>query len=529
MRTTQDGMPSFILSLNAPAQEAAGEVILGSLAWSGNYKLSFEVDNLKQLNILSGVNDFFADYTLSKGESFTTPEMVLAHSSEGVGEASRNLHRWVRRYNLRDSESERPVVLNSWEGAYFDFDEDVIKRMIEDAASMGVEMFVLDDGWFGSKYPRNSDKAGLGDWEINYKKLPNGLSALIDHAHKNNIEFGLWVEPEMVNPKSALAEKHPDWIVSSPNRTPILQRNQLLLDLTNPKVQEFAYGVVADVLKAHPDIKYIKWDANRNVEDFGSSYLASDKQSHFWVDYIASLYNIYDRLAREFPDVIFQACSSGAGRVDYGSIKYHHELWGSDNTDAEWRIFINWGLNQFFPAQSVASHVSQSPNHQTKHISPIKFRFDVAMAQRLGVELQPKLLTEEELSWTKEAIEVYKERIRPVVQFGDQYRLISPYNGGGFASMVYVTPAKDSAILFAYSIDYHFREEYPVVKLSGLDPEKRYIVKEVLPILNGGGKPKYRFKGEGKVMTGDYLMKFGMRLDIKLRYESAVFEITEVK
>ncbi|MFI3258959.1 MAG: alpha-galactosidase [Rikenellaceae bacterium] len=433
----------------------------------------------------------------------------------------------MRRYNLQDGDVAQPVVLNSWEGAYFTFDDGLLNSMIVDAASMGVEIFVLDDGWFGTKYPRNAANAGLGDWQINTEKLRNGLRGLIDCCHENGIEFGLWVEPEMVNPKSELAEKHPDWIVTSPNREAILERNQRLLDLSNPDVREFVYDTVAGLLREYPEIKYIKWDANSHVIDFGSDYLGRGKQSHFWIDYIDNLYNVYDRLTREFPDVIFQACSSGAGRVDYGSLRYHHEFWGSDNTDAEKRLFINWGLSQFFPAQALASHVSVSPNHQTKHISPIKMRFDVAMSQRLGVELQPKNLTPEELEWTKRGIEIYKSKIRPIVQFGDQYRLVSPYSEKDFASMIYVDESKSHAILFSYCLDYHFREEFLDVKLQGLDPEKSYKINEIMPL--GGDKPKYMFAGEGKVFSGDFLMKYGMRINLRFRNESAVFELNEVK
>lgn len=529
VRTTQDGSPSFILSLDQPADERRGEVIIGSLAWSGNYKLSFEVNNIGKLHIGAGANDFLSSYTLAKGESFATPEFVLAHSSHGVGEASRNLHRWVRRYNIQDGDTPRPIMLNSWEGARFKFDEELIKRMIEDTAAMGVEMFVLDDGWFATKYARNSSQSGLGDWQINFEKLPNGLAELIECAEKNDIDFGLWFEPEMVSPKSELAEQHPEWIVKSPNRTPLEERNQLLLDLSNPKVKAFVHNVVAQYLRDYPGIKYIKWDANRHVEDFGSSYLARDKQSHFWIDYIRNLYDIYDALAQEFPEVIFQACSSGGGRVDYGSLKYHHEVWASDNTDAERRIFINWGLNQFIPAMAVASHVSKSPNYATKQSTPIKFRFDVAMAQRLGIELQPTELSPEELAWTERGVELYKERVRPIVQLGDQYRLVSPYSGEGFSSMIYVDDERRNAILFVYSFNFHFRDILPTVKLEGLDPAKNYRVEELLPASNADGTPKYSYAGEGRVVSGDLLMKYGMTFNLFVRYDSGVFALTEVE
>ncbi len=528
VRTTQQSSPSFILSFDQQANETMGEVILGSLAWSGNYKLSFEVNNAHTLQLLAGVNDFLSDYTLAPKEQFETPELVLAHSTQGVGEASRNLHRWVRRYNLQDGNDERPVVLNSWEGAYFSFDEEVIKTMITNAASMGVEVFVLDDGWFGNKYPRNNDKAGLGDWEVNTQKLPNGIEALVDHARSEGIRFGIWVEPEMVNPQSELAERHPDWIVTSPHRTPLPMRSQLLLDLTNPKVQEFVYEVVAKLLRSHPEIAYIKWDANRHVEDFGSSYLDKEKQSHFWIDYINALYVVYERLTTDFPDVIFQACSSGGGRVDYGSIKYHHEFWASDNTDGESRTFINWGMSYFMPSQAVASHVSMSPNHQTGNITPIKFRFDVAMAQRLGVELQPTKLTPAELAWTKEGIALYKQ-IRPIVQLGDQYRLISPYANTGYTSLMYVDEQQDKAVLFAYSLDFHMRDGDFRVKLQGLDPNKKYRVNELMPNRNNAGKPAYKVIGENKILSGDYLMQQGLHMKLYRRNESAVVQLTVVE
>lgn len=531
IRTTQSESPSFILSLDQPANEDNGNVIIGTLGWSGNYKLNFQVDNLNNLYAFGGMSDFMSDYFLEPDTDMTLPPLIFTYSTSGTGNASRNLHRWAREYQLRDGNKVRPVMLNSWEGAYFNFDEKTIKDMIDDAALMGVELFVLDDGWFGNKYPRNSDKAGLGDWEVNRKKLPHGLEALIGYARSKNIRFGIWVEPEMANPKSELAEKHPEWVVSGKNREPILWRSQLVLDLTHPAVQDFVYRCVADLLSQHPDIAYIKWDANRHIENLSSTFLPDDRQSHFWIEYIKGLYKVYEKLAAQFPDVIFQACSSGGGRADYGALKYHHEFWASDNTDALTRLYINWGFNQIFPAISLGSHVSVSPNHQTQHESPIKFRFDVAMSQRLGLELQPKLLSQDELVWTQKAVGTYKG-IREVVQSGNQYRLISPYEQKR-ASMMYVSDDQSKAILFAYILGYHYREDYPVIKLKGLDPVKQYRITELLPLQKknkkGESVDKNAFAGNGKVFSGDFLMKYGIRILIRYTYESAVFEITEVK
>lgn len=532
VRTTQGENPSFLLSLDQKLNEDYGRVILGTLAWSGNFKLDFQVDNLNNLHILAGVNDFMSEYTLASGQEIVLPPLIVTYSASGAGTASRNMHRWARAYALRDGDKIRPVVLNSWEGAFFLFDEELMLHMIRDAASMGVELFVLDDGWFGDKYPRNAANAGLGDWTVNRKKLPHGLTPLIRCADENGIKFGIWMEPEMVSPRSELAERHPEWIVRSPNREPMLIRNQLLLDLTNPEVREFVYNAVADLLRKNPGIGYVKWDANRHVEDFGSSYLKHDEQSHFWIDYVEALYSVYEELERDFPNVLFQVCASGGGRVDYGSLRHNHEFWASDNTDAWTRLFINWGSNYIFPPMATASHVSKVPNNQTSHVSPIKFRFDVSMAQRLGIELQPKELTDDELAWARNAIAAYKD-FREVVQFGDQYRLISPYDESR-AALMYVNAQQSRAVLFAYVFGFHCRENYPQIRLKGLDPDKNYRLKEIMPAVSYNKKTgkeiiNQAFAAEGKIFGGAFLMEYGIRLKLRKTYESAVFEITEVK
>jgi len=522
VRTTQSENPSFMLSLGHPAEEEEGTVIGGALAWSGNYRFCFELDSINILHMNVGINPFGSDYHLDPGKTFETPKFIFTYSSAGKGPVSRRFHRWARRYSLRDGNKPRPVVLNSWEGAYFNFDEETIIKMISDAAEMGVEMFVLDDGWFGNKYPRDNDRAGLGDWQVNRKKLPHGIEYLIDHAEKEGIRFGIWVEPEMVNPKSELAEKHPDWIIQRPHREMLEMRHQLLLDLSNPEVQDFVFHVVDDLLTQHPRIAYIKWDANRHVQNFGSPYLPADRQSHLWIEYIRGLYSVYERLMSKHPNVIFQACSSGGGRVDYGALAYHHEFWTSDNTDALSRVFIQWGTSHFYPAMAMGAHVPKSPNHQTGNESPLKMRFDVAMTGRLGLELQPADMNAEEKQFAKKCIAEYK-RIRDVVQLGDLYRLVSPYKENR-AALMYVTPGKDRAVLFACSIRYHARQDYPTIKLRGLDPAKRYKVKELCRI------SKWKlFNGTGKVFTGTFLMNNGVQLKIRKANESVLLELTEVK
>ena len=520
IRTTQSENSSFLLSLNGPANEDMGEVYAGSLAWSGNYLASFEIDECGLLHVMSGMNDFASTYNLEPGKTLQTPEMVWTYSSTGKGQVSRNLHDWSRNYASAHGDQELPIVLNSWEGAYFDFNEKTITDMIDDAAAFGVEMFVLDDGWFGNKYPRNSDKVGLGDWQVNRKKLPRGIDYLAKHAVSKGLKFGLWIEPEMVSPKSELAEKHPEWIVKSGKRDIIPMRNQWLLDLSNPEVQDFVVKTFDEVIALSPDISYIKWDANRHVDNFGSEYLSKENQTHFWIDYTKGLYSVYERIRAKHPDVLIQLCSSGGGRLDFGALKYHDEFWASDNTNSLDRIFIQYSTNLFFPAKATAAHVSTTPNHQTGMMAPLKFRFDVAMTGRLGMELQPKDLTGDELPFAEQAIKNYK-RIRPIVQFGDLYRLKSPYDGTGWASHMYISKDKKESVFFAYSLKYHGRTTFFETRLKGLDPAKMYKITE----LNKAGNST--FYGDGQVFPGDYLMKAGISLTIGNTYESTVLLITE--
>ena len=385
VRTTHTENPAFMITLDSESfDENYGEVIAGALAWSGNFRLNFEVDEFNVLNILAGANPYASDYTLGAGESFTTPEMIYTYSSEGAGGASRHLHDWARNYGVWHGHTYAPTLLNSWEGAYFTFDAKTLTEMIDDAADMGLEMFVLDDGWFGNKYPRNDSNAGLGDWQVNAKKLPEGIDYIASYAHQKGMKFGIWIEPEMVNPRSELAEKHPDWIVKAGNREIPRMRNQWLLDLSNPKVQDFVFSVFDNTMKLSPNIDYIKWDANRHVENAGSEYLPEDKQSHFWIDYTQGFYKVMERIRAKYPDVLIQACASGGGRVEFGAMKYFNEVWTSDNTEALSRTRIQYGTSLFYPATVMGSHVSATPNHQTGNITPIKFRFDIACAGRFG-------------------------------------------------------------------------------------------------------------------------------------------------
>ena len=516
VRTTHTENPAFMLTLGSGSfSENCGEVIAGALAWSGNFRLNFEVDEYDVLTVLAGANPNGSEYRLRPGESFTTPEMIYTHSLRGAGGASRNLHDWGRNYGVYHAERVVPTLLNSWEGAYFDFDAKVLKQMIDDAASMGLEMFVLDDGWFGNKYPRNAANAGLGDWQVNWKKLPAGIDDIASYAHRKGLKFGIWIEPEMVNPKSELAERHPDWIVRPPKREAPETRRQWLLDLSNPAVQDFVFETFDNTMKLSDKIDYIKWDANRNANNVGSAYLPADEQSHFWIDYAQGFYKVMERIRAKYPDVLIQACASGGGRVEYGALRYFDEFWTSDNTEALSRARIQYGTSLFYPAVAMGSHVSAVPNHQTGNVTPIKFRFDMACAGRLGMELQPKQMTDAEKEFARRAIASYKE-YRDIVMQGDLYRIGTPYDESGCYGVLYVAKDKRQAVLFAYSLRYQGRSLIPKFRLDGLDPKTGYTVREL-----NVDKPRFWF--DGKTLSGELLMNAGINPHLSKIYDSAVF------
>jgi alpha-galactosidase len=456
-RTAQPAHPGFVLATDGPACEESGEVLLGCIAWSGNWSLTLERGHSPKVVLTAGYDPHLSRYPLAPGETLETPRVVLAWSDRGKGDASRRLHRWARTGGLRGGDEPRRVLLNSWEGAYFTFDAPLIKRMISDAADMGIELFVLDDGWFGRKHPRNGSAAGLGDWMENTEKLEGGIEALLDHAERENIDFGIWVEPEMINPVSELYETHPEWVIQLPGRMQRQQRNQLGLDLSNPAVQDFIIGFMDDLLDRHPRIRFVKWDCNRVISDPGSIHLGAHQQERLWIDYVRGYYRTLEVITQKHPAVTFQVCGSGGGRTDYGSMTYHHEFWTSDNTDALERIRMQWSFGHFFPALSIAAHVTEVPNHQTGRVTPIKYRFDVAMTGRLGFELRPERVPAEDLEFSRLALAVYKQ-IRPIVQFGDLYRLSSPC-GNSVAALMYLQ--EGCGVFFALLLGLCFLREAP--------------------------------------------------------------------
>lgn len=518
--------PEVMFSLDGKPQENSGRVIGAVLCWAGRSKIRIDMDDITGSNVyrvFAGMNEEASEYKLEAKEHFVTPRLALTYSTEGVGGASRNFHRWARAGKVHGCDKPRDILLNSWEGVYLDIKEPEMGQMMSDIASMGGELFVMDDGWFGDKYRRIKDNSSLGDWVVDTKKLPHGIKGLTDTARKYGIKFGIWIEPEFTNTTSELIEKHPDWVLQSGKRELQCGRGgtQVALDLCNPAVQNFVFNLVDTLLTNYPDIAYIKWDANGEIKNFGSTYLPQDKQSHIYIDYHRGLLNVLERIRAKYPDVVIQACGSGGGRVSYGVMPYFDEFWVSDDTDALQRLFIQWGTSYFYPSIAMAQHVSASPNHQTGHVLPIKFRFDVAMTGRLGMEMQPSKMSEAEREFSKRAIATYKE-IRPVIQNGDQYRLISPYDRKGVASLMYVSPDKSRAVFFAYKMEHFMCQLLPRVRMAGLDPDKSYHLRELN--VPSGSKP---CRMDGKTFTGAFLMNVGFELDLGHEYASRVFELTE--
>lgn len=526
MVNTETDNPSFMLSMNGKPQEEYGHILGGTLAWTGNYLLKMDITNTK-LNIIAGINEENSHYKLEPKETFKTPEFAMTYSTSGKGGVSRAFHRWARMYKLSHGNVERDILLNSWEGVYFKVNQEGMDQMMKSFSALGGELFVMDDGWFGNKYSRDRGDSSLGDWTVNKKKLPLGIEGLIASAKKHKIKFGLWIEPEMSNTKSELFEKHPEWILQCKNRPLSTGRGgtQIVLDLTNPEVQDFVFSVIDNLMTHYPEIAYMKWDANSCMLDYGSPYLPKEKQSHLYIEYHRGLNNVLERIRAKYPQLILQACAGGGGRINYGILPYFDEFWTSDDTDALQRVYLQWGVSCFYPAIAMAAHVSADKNHQTGRYLPLKFRFDVAMSGRLGMEMQPEDMTEADKEFTQRAIQAYKG-IRPIVQFGDLYRLISPYENKGVASLMYVAPEKDRAVFYAYKMNHFINMTIPNVKMNGLDPQKKYQLIDLTPLSKN--KP---CSLHNKIISGKILMEKGIALQtlLKNEYSSIALELQEVK
>jgi len=512
--------PSFMVSFDKPATEDEGKVLMANLAWTGNYKIDLEVDAYNNLRLIAGINPYASEYQLQPSQTFTTPALIYTYSETGKGDASRNLHHWATKYRIVDGEGQRLTLLNNWEATYFNFDENKLVDLFKGAKDLGVDMFLLDDGWFANKYPRNSDHAGLGDWQENAKKLPQGIGYLVKQAEATGIKFGIWVEPEMVSPKSELYENHKDWVIRQPDRPEKYFRNQLVLDLSNPDVQNFVFGVLDTLFTKNPTLAFIKWDCNAVMYNVNSAYLQKQglPQSHLYVDYVKGLYKVLERLRAKYPKVPMMLCSGGGARVDYGALKYFTEYWPSDNTDPLERIFIQWEDSYFFPAIASCNHITDWGRQ------PLKFRTDVAMMGKMGYDIVVSKLSADDLAFSQQAVKTYKG-LSDIIWHGDMYRLQSPWDNNA-ASTMFVNEQENRAVLFAYLVNNRYiPSATPLpIKLKGIDAQKKYTVKEI------NLYPGSHSSIDGShVYSGEFLMTIGVNPNINSNRTSVVLEITEAK
>ena len=482
------------LALRRPnTDEFSGEVIGFSLVYSGNFMAEIDVDTYNQTRIMMGIHPEIFSWPLNLNEEFYTPEVVIVYSDKGLNYMSQVYHSLYRECLMRGKwkNSVRPILLNSWEALSFSIDEEKIKELATNASKLGVELFVLDDGWFGK---RNNDNAGLGDWTVNKEKFPNGLNEIIEYINKLGMDFGIWIEPEMVNKDSELYRFHPDWIIHAPNRKPSHTRNQYTLDFSRDEVVDHIYNQIEKLLSDY-NISYVKWDMNRYITECYSKDKGANLQGTVYHKYILNVYKLYDKLTTRFPNILFESCSSGGARFDPGMLYYAPQTWTSDNTDAMERIKIQYGSSLVYPLISMGSHVSESPNQQVFRETALETRANVAYFGNLGYELDVNKLSDVEKEEIKKQIQFYKEN-REVFQFGEFYRIKNPYNNNISAWMVKSNDEK-TIILGCYKLLNHANEGKERVKLFGLDKDGDY-------------KLSYPYEKEFK---GDELMNVGISMN----------------
>ncbi len=480
-----------------------------SLIYSGNFSMEIEMDQMDSVRAVCGINPEFFEYRLEPGEAFDTPQLMMTYSGSGLGRMSANFHSIIRHNLCRGKYkfARRPVLINNWEATYFDFNEEKILSIARQASELGIEMLVLDDGWFGS---RDSDNAGLGDWFVNTDKLKGGLTDLVTGINGLGMKFGIWIEPEMVNEDSRLYREHPDWALTIPGRKPCRSRNQLVLDMSRSEVRDYVFDSIAAVLKS-ANVEYVKWDMNRSICDVYSAVLPKERQGEVYHRYVLGIYDLMERFTSSFPNILFEGCSGGGGRFDPAILYYSPQIWCSDDTDGIERLEIQYGTSFFYPISAVGSHVSAIPNHQTGRRTPLATRGVVAMAGSFGYEMDLNLLTEDEKEAVKAQVEDYK-KYYDLIHNGDYYRLASPQGDSGFTAWQFVSGDKTRTLLNL--VITHVRANAPDLwfKLRGLDPEKRYRLEE-----------------DGRIYSGSALMNAGISIPMIMGdYPAVQMVLTEV-
>lgn len=477
-----------VLLCSPDCTETSGSCIGAALMYSGSFQTKIQLDQMEQVRLVMGINPELFRWELKPSEVFDTPEVIMSYSSNGMEKLSHNFHKVIREHVCRGKYklAERPVLINNWEATYFDFNEEKILKIAEQAAALGVDMLVLDDGWFGK---RNDDCSGLGDWFVNEKKLCGGLGSLAEKIKKMGMKFGLWFEPEMVSEDSELYRTHPEWAIQIPSRKPIRSRYQLVLDMTNPDVREYLFNSISKILRS-AGISYVKWDMNRSICDHYTPCLSADDQGEISHRYVLGLYELLERLTSEFPDVLFEGCSGGGGRFDAGMLYYCPQIWCSDDTDAYERTKIQYGTSFFYPVSAVGSHISAVPNHQTGRTTPIETRAVTAMAGSFGYELDLNTLSDSEKQEVRKQITRFKKYGR-LIHNGLYYRLSDPMNDK-FAVWEFVSEDKKEVLVNGVIFRTEPNRTQYLIKLRGLLPDADYrldnsgVVYKGSALMNGG-------------------------------------------
>lgn len=467
--------PSCILA-SKNADENTGETYGVSLVYSGNFAIEAEVDQSEHTRLLIGINPNQFRYLINPNDTFYTPEAILVYSPNGFGELSRKMHHFIYD-NIMQSKwknRQRPILVNSWEAAYFSFDDEKLLDMAKDASDLGIEMFVLDDGWFGH---RDNDNSSLGDWYVDPRKIKIGMGNLTKQINQMGLAFGLWFEPEMISEDSDLYRSHPEYAMRIPGRNPILSRRQLVLDFTNDEVVDNLYNQMTNI-HDNANITYVKWDMNRHITDLYSLNLPHEQQGEIFHRYILNVYKLLNRITSRYPDMLLETCSGGGGRFDLGMLYYSPQIWTSDDTDPIERLKIQFGTSFMYPMSSMGAHVSVSPNEQTGRKTPLNTRAIVAMSGTFGYELDTRKLEDEDRQAIKQHIKDYHE-YHDLIANGELYRIMSPFDNHYFCIWMFVNNDKTKALLNVVKIMTRVDVSYVKVKLSGLDPEKKYQIDEL--------------------------------------------------
>jgi len=505
--TSHQHNPWFAVDDGA-ATERDGTVYFGALAYSGNWEFVFEKDSDRTLTVSGGISAFDFSWHLDPEESFSTPSFVGGYTTDGFGSASRRLHEYQREHVLPDDDLEavRPILYNSWYATGFDINEEQQKRLVERAAELGAELFVIDDGWFGE---RNDDTAGLGDWYVNEEKFPSGLDAFVDYVDDLGMGFGLWVEPEMVNPDSDLYREHPDWVYHFPDRTRSELRNQLVLNLAREDVREYVYDSL-DRLLSEYGIDFVKWDMNRYISEPGWPDAPPERQQEIWVRHARAVYDVLDRLRETYPDVIFETCSGGGGRVDVGILERTHQAWTSDNVDPFDRLFIQEGYSYAYAPKTMENWVVDYPWEATGRDVGLEYGFHVAMTGSLGIGADLSEWSQADLKRASDLVETYKE-VRSIVQNGRQFRLRSPRTDDPLAAVEYASHDAERAVVFLFLHSKRYGDVLPRVPVYGLADSERY-----------------RVGSDGPVMSGKALKERGLDVELQGDFRSDLIRIERV-